>query len=55
VLAESLRESYESIVAGYHLNKRHWLTVTIGGDAPDAMVRDLVQDSWDLVKPRALR
>ena len=55
VLGESLRESYVSIIAGYHLNKRHWLTVTLGGDAPDAMVRDLVQDSWDLVKPRALR
>jgi predicted DNA-binding protein (MmcQ/YjbR family) len=52
LLAESLRDSYTSIVAGYHLNKRHWLTVTLGQDAGDAMVRDLVQDSYDLVKPK---
>jgi predicted DNA-binding protein (MmcQ/YjbR family) len=52
VLAESLRNSYTSIVPGYHLNKRHWLTVTLNADAGDAMVRDLVQDSYDLVKPK---
>jgi predicted DNA-binding protein (MmcQ/YjbR family) len=51
-LAESLRNSYVSIVPGYHLNKRHWITVTLNGDAGDAMVRDLVQDSYDLVRPR---
>ena len=52
VLGESLRNSYTSIAPGYHLNKRHWLTATLNGDADDAMVRDLVQDSYDLVKPR---
>jgi predicted DNA-binding protein (MmcQ/YjbR family) len=52
LLAESLRDSYTSIVPGYHLNKRHWITVTLGRDAADAMVRDLVQDSYDLVKPK---
>jgi predicted DNA-binding protein (MmcQ/YjbR family) len=51
VLAESLRDSYRSIVPGYHLNKRHWVTVTINDDAHDDMVRDLVQDSYDLVRP----
>jgi predicted DNA-binding protein (MmcQ/YjbR family) len=39
-------------VPGYHLNKRHWITITLGGDAPDELVRDLVQDSHDLVRPR---
>jgi predicted DNA-binding protein (MmcQ/YjbR family) len=52
VLAESLRSSYASIVPGYHLNKRHWVTVTLNEDAGDDMVRDLVQDSYDLVKPK---
>ncbi|MCW3021968.1 MAG: hypothetical protein JWR30_1290 [Conexibacter sp.] len=52
LLAESLRESYMSIVPGYHLNKRHWITITMSQDADDAMVYDLVQDSYDLVKPR---
>jgi predicted DNA-binding protein (MmcQ/YjbR family) len=51
VLAESLRESYNSIVPGYHLNKRHWVTITLNDDAGDDMVRDLVQDSYDLVRP----
>jgi predicted DNA-binding protein (MmcQ/YjbR family) len=32
-LAESLSNSYTSIVPGYHLNKRHWLTVTLNEDA----------------------
>jgi predicted DNA-binding protein (MmcQ/YjbR family) len=55
VLAESLRASYASIAAGYHLNKRHWLTITVNGDADDRMVRDLIQDSYDLVKPTRRR
>jgi predicted DNA-binding protein (MmcQ/YjbR family) len=55
VLGESLRNSYTSIVPGYHLNKRHWVTVTVNEDAGDRMVRDLVQDSYDLVRPKRLR
>lgn len=54
-LAEALRGAHEDIVPGYHLNKRHWITVTLGGDVPDATVRDLVEDSYDLVKPARLR
>ena len=34
-IGEALRAEYESIVPGYHLNKRHWITVTLGGDVPD--------------------
>ena len=52
-IAESLREAHESIVPGYHLNKRHWITVTIGADAGDALVRDLIVDSYDLVRAKA--
>jgi len=48
-LGEQLRASYAEIEAGYHLNKRHWLTVTCGGDAPDELVRELVGGSYDLV------
>jgi predicted DNA-binding protein (MmcQ/YjbR family) len=55
LLAESLRNSYSSIVPGYHLNKRHWLTVTLNDDAGDDMVRDLIQDSYDLVRPKRTR
>ncbi|MEU9160054.1 MmcQ/YjbR family DNA-binding protein [Streptomyces sp. NPDC048424] len=56
-LAVRLREEHEAIVPGYHMNKRHWNTVTVGG-IPDAMLRELVEDSYDLVVaglPRAER
>lgn len=49
-LGEALRRSYASIEPGYHLNKRHWITITLGGDAEDRVVRDLVEDSYDLVR-----
>jgi predicted DNA-binding protein (MmcQ/YjbR family) len=50
-LGESLRDSHEAVSPGYHLNKRHWITVEIGGDVDDESVRELVEDSYDLVKP----
>ncbi|AZM62395.1 MULTISPECIES: MmcQ/YjbR family DNA-binding protein [unclassified Streptomyces] len=46
------------IVPGYHMNKRHWNTVTADGSLPDRLVRELVEDSYDLVVaglPRAER
>jgi predicted DNA-binding protein (MmcQ/YjbR family) len=48
-LAVSLRDSYAAIRPGYHLNKRHWNTVTIDGSLPDQFVRELIEDSYDLV------
>lgn len=51
-LSETLRVSYDAIEPGYHLNKRHWITTTLGLDVPDELVRDLVEDSYDLVRPR---
>jgi predicted DNA-binding protein (MmcQ/YjbR family) len=51
-IGETLRATHESVVPGYHLNKRHWITVTLGGDVEDQRVRELVEDSYDLVKPR---
>ena len=48
-LGEQLRGTYDEIEPGYHLNKRHWLTVTCGGAAPDELVRELVAGSYDLV------
>ena len=48
-LAEQLRASYPAIAPGYHLNKRHWNTVTIDGSVPDRTLRDMIEDSYDLV------
>ena len=41
-LAVQLRSAYEAIGPGYHLNKRHWNTITLDGSVPDEMVADLV-------------
>ena len=58
-LAEQLRASFpEAVTPGYHLNKRHWNTVLCDGSVPDAMVRDMVEDSYDLIvaaMPRTVR
>ena len=57
-LAEQLRAAHDAIAPGYHLNKRHWNTVTLDGSVSDAMVRDMVEDSYDLIvaaMPRAVR
>lgn len=57
-LAVQLREAHPAIAPGYHLNKRHWNTVTLDGSLDAGMVHDLVEDSWDLVVaglPRATR
>lgn len=51
-LSEILRASHEAIAPGYHLNKRHWITVTLNADVPDKSVRDLIEDSYDLVSHR---
>src|SRR3954449_3448787 len=57
-LAEQLRHTHAAIRPGYHLNKRHWNTITVDGTLPDDLVRDLVEDSYDLVVsalPRRVR
>lgn len=57
-LAVQLRAAHAAIAPGWHLNKRHWNTITLDGSLPDGMVRDMVEDSYDLVVaslPRAER
>ena len=34
---------------GYHLNKRHWNTVIINGSLPEQMIKDMIEDSYDLI------
>ncbi|MFG2357629.1 MmcQ/YjbR family DNA-binding protein [Streptomyces sp. NPDC048521] len=54
-----LRGEHEGlIVPGWHMNKRHWNTVTVDGGLPDRLVCELIEDSYDLVVaglPRAER
>jgi predicted DNA-binding protein (MmcQ/YjbR family) len=48
-LAEGLRAAHAAVIPGYHLNKRHWNTVILDGSLPDDAVRDMIEDSYDLV------
>ena len=48
-LAEQLRDAYPGVVPGYHLNKRHWNTVTLDEAIPDGTVVAMIEDSYDLV------
>jgi len=47
--AEELRDEYEAIIPGYHMNKRHWNTVILDGTLPEALVRELIDHSYELV------
>jgi predicted DNA-binding protein (MmcQ/YjbR family) len=48
-LAENLRAEYETVLPGYHLNKKHWNTIICSGQLNDDEVKDLVRLSYDLV------
>lgn len=47
--AIELREKYPAILPGYHMNKKHWNTVTLDGSLSDAIIRKLINHSYDLV------
>ncbi|MEP2776569.1 MAG: MmcQ/YjbR family DNA-binding protein [Luteolibacter sp.] len=56
--AVELREQHESIIPGYHMNKKHWNSLILDGSLPPALVRELIQHSYDLVfasLPKKLR
>jgi predicted DNA-binding protein (MmcQ/YjbR family) len=57
-VAVKLRVEFPAVTAGYHLNKQHWNTVLVDGTVPDDLVREMIEDSYDLVRsklPKALR
>ena len=47
--AIELRERYAAVEPGYHMNKKHWNTVRMDGSIPDALIREWVDDSYELV------
>lgn len=53
--ALELRSLYESVKGGYHMNKKHWNTVTLGGDVDDTLVKDLIDRSYALVYNKLTR
>ncbi len=48
-LVPLLRRSYSAVRPGYHLNKRHWNTITLDGSVTEAEVAGWIEDSYDLV------
>ena len=48
-LAVILREKYETVMAGYHLNKKHWNTVVLSGQLNWEEVQGLIVHSYNLV------
>lgn len=50
LMAELLRAQYPSIRPGYHLNKRHWNTVSRDGSIPEGEMHEMIRQSYDLVR-----
>jgi predicted DNA-binding protein (MmcQ/YjbR family) len=48
-LALDLRDRYEQVRPGYHMNKKHWNTLEIETGIPDAELRKMIDHSYDLV------
>ncbi len=54
--ALELRSLYKGIIAGYHMNKKHWNTVTVeDSDVDDETVKELIDHSYDLVYEKLTR
>lgn len=56
--AVELRETYDAVLPGYHMNKKHWNTVILDGSIPHREVRAMIDESYDLVVaslPRKVR
>ncbi len=47
--AIQLREQYPCVKPGYHMNKKHWNTVTIDGSVPAKLITQWIEDSYNLV------
>lgn len=45
----ALREEYDGIVPGFHMNKKHWNTVYLDGSVPGKLVKELIDHSYELV------
>ncbi|MEO6943110.1 MAG: MmcQ/YjbR family DNA-binding protein [Lacisediminihabitans sp.] len=51
----ALREEFAEITPGYHLNKKHWISVVLNGTVPGELVEQLIRGSHELVRPRTPR
>ena len=49
------RNTYESVLPGYHQNKEHWNTVILDGSVPDDEIKRMIAESYDLVVKHACK
>ena len=47
--AIELRERYDAIQPGYHMNKKHWNTITVDGRLSQQLLKEMIDDSYNLV------
>lgn len=47
--AIELRETYEQVIPGYHMNKKHWNTIILKGIVSDLIIKEWIDDSYRLV------
>jgi len=47
--AIDLREQYDSVQPGYHMNKKHWNTVVVDGSIPQRLLKEMIDDSYELI------
>jgi len=48
--AEELREAYDCVLPGYHMNKKHWNTIIADGSASTKLLKEWIDHSYELVK-----
>ena len=46
---EILVSQFKSIVPGYYMNKKHWITITFSNEVPEELIKDLANESYSLV------
>ena len=51
-LSEFLRNAYASVLPAYHMNKKHWNSIILDGSVPDEEIKNMIMDSFDLIKPK---
>ena len=50
--ALDLRDRYEEVQPGYHMNKKHWNTVELSGRIPESELRGMIDHSYELILTR---
>ena len=50
--ADFLRQAFSDVIPGFHMNKTHWNTVYLNGDVPEEILRRMIEQSYNLIKPK---